>query len=162
MKNLEHRVPFFADNVENQTNNPYPDDLTMQEPDEIFLTELIQKTEEEANAIQQSVIGKIHGHIRNVNNVTINKTQFKKPVETQFALIESGGRLNIARFNKDVHGPWNDIPDTNLTPVEFISWYKNQEEPTPGLLTEFINTRKQQSASKMHWEPSHHPKPKTK
>ncbi|MFH0749754.1 MAG: hypothetical protein V1917_02445 [Candidatus Gottesmanbacteria bacterium] len=150
----------FYDGAHIQSRTPYPDDLTMQNPDELFLTELLQTSEQEADAIEQHVIGKIHGNIRKIRGAIINNTTFRKPVETQFTILESAGRLGLARFNKDKHGPWTDLQDMELTPVEFIRWYRDQEEPTPGLLKEFMNLRKQQSASKMHWESKHHPKPK--
>ncbi len=166
MKETEHKkgrtpvyIPFQEDAAWRQHASPQLDDLEMQDPDELFLTELPQVTQEEWDAPQRIILGSVAGIIRNTEDVVLEDTVYRRPVQTKFVLLDIEGLLRTDIYNPKKYGPWDDIPKTGLTPTEFIDWFRAQQEPTPALIQDFINQRKKRGgASKTQWKTNYHPK----
>jgi len=168
MKETEHKkgrtpvyIPFQEDAAWRQKINPQPDDLEMQDPDELFLTELPQVTQEEWDAPQRTILGTVAGIIRNTQDVVVEDKIYRRPVQTKFVLLDIEGLLRTDIYDPEKYGPWDDIPKTGLTPTELIDWLRDQEEPTPALIQDFINQRKKHGGvSKTQWKIGFNPKPR--
>jgi hypothetical protein len=114
-----------------------------------------------------SVLGRVTGPLRHYQDVSMKTAEgtikFRRPEETQFVLFWSPNDqgLLLRRYNPDIMDPWEDIPDTHLTPQLL---FEQTEGFGVSLVTEGELVRKARKqpggASRTHWEPRHNPKPK--
>lgn len=143
---------------------PKPDDLLAQDPDWIFLGELAQVAEEQLHEPIQRVLYRVAGPVRETAGVTLKQTVFLRPKQTQFVLVERGkGVRSFERFDPEVHGEWEQIPDTGMTPSACINYIYAHGEEFPAIIKQFLNERKKEGgASKTHWHSDHHPAPRQK
>jgi hypothetical protein len=156
-----YQVPFYDDHAYKQELDPPADDCSLQDPDVLFLSELAQVRENQRDEPIRRVLYRVAGPIRNVEDVQIENTAFRRPIQTQFICLERGdGMRYFERFDPLVHGEWEQIPDTGMTPRGCIEDIYAHCEEFPGIIQQFINKRKEKSASKTHWAPRDNPKPR--
>lgn len=130
------------------------------DPDSIMQSDLPQLRINRWDLIPEQILGRCTGPIRNREAFEIfsagdQSLSLTKPVETRFVLVlYQDGTKGVERFRLELHGEWNDIPDTGLTPpqlLEQLTGFGEQEEADEGRL--FQRTRKAPGGnSQAHWE----------
>jgi len=156
------RIPFFGDAGWRQMMPPEPDDVSAQDPDWIFLGELAQVSEDQLHEPIKRVLYRVGGPVRNTQDIHLDQYTFLRPKQTQFVLVElQDGQRSFGRYNTTIHGAWEDIEDSGFTPSEFIQDIYLHGEKFPAIIRKFLNERKKTGgASKTHWHPDHHPRPR--
>jgi len=135
--------------------------LFAQDPDWIFLSELAQVSAGQIDEPIQEVLYRVAGPVRNTADVEIDQTVFLRPEQTQFVLVElQDGQRSFERFDPQIHGEWEQIPDTGMTASGCIADIYEHGEEFPAIIHDFLNKRKEQSASKTHWSAGYNPKPR--
>lgn len=130
------------------------------DPDSIMQSGLPQLQINRWDLILEQILGRCSGPIRSRQTFEVFSTSgqslsLAKPVETRFVLVlYQDGTKGVERFRLDLHGEWNDIRDTGLTPsqlLEQLMGFGEQEEATEATL--FERERKAPGgSSRAHWQ----------
>lgn len=133
-------------------------------PDRILLASLPQVPDTELDAPIQEIIGRCEGKVRNTGEVTLESQKegilYKHPKGTKFVRVIRDGMEFMERWNFAVHGEWEAIPDTELTPTEMLYRIYGFGETEIEHGQQFQRERKKRGgASKTDWKPRHYPKP---
>ncbi len=135
-------------------------------PDSIMQSELTQLLPENWDQQPAVVLGRVAGKIRNVADMPVIRDGetviFRSAVQTQFVRVQlEDGTERMEPYLPGRHGPWGDIPDTGELPGELLEQLTGFGVEIEDQGQQFRNVRKRHGgASRIHWPPKNHPRPK--
>ena len=133
-------------------------------PDLIFLDGWPQLPKDQWYGPIRWIVGRCEGPIRNLEDISFTPTdaevQFGRPESTHFVrcTLEDGQDI-MMRYDPTLHGPWENIPDTGLTPTMLLEQLYGFGDSEVDEGNQFQRVRKTPGgASNKHWSPRWHPK----